>query len=1082
MKQNDQVKKYHIRPLNYYVLRAPLLPFDSLLKNAFADSDAMFTKASIKTLLENTLIREAIYISSPSLLTALNQWIEHGVDNIKEEEKLKISFFKYLYRMSFRPTPFGLMAGVSVGKFDDQTQIEFSGNQHNQRHTRFDMGFIANFAIQLAKLPEIKPYLKFYPNPTLYQVGDYFRYLEYRLQEKGRTLHLVDLEYSEFIQIVLENAQKGANIEQLANLFVDEETTWEEAAEFIEELIDSQLLLSELEPTVTGEEFLKRLIQILQTIPKQEALTQALEGISQKILAIDNQPLGGDINRYHQVQNAIEALAKTTTQQKVNAGELFQVDMQKAVVQNTLHPLVAKEISEAVEWLFLIKGATPNLDLESFKNDFRQKYEGQAVPLLKALDNEVGLGYPLKHQDSADFTPLVDDLVLIKNGRASNSSLELSSWTHYLERKYYEALHQGKANLDLPKADLEKLFTRPDDLRLAPTFVFLGNLLAASPEAVDQGAFQVAATSAGGASVGKMLGRFCHKGETLTDLLKDTFKQEQAAYPDAIFAEVVHLPMARIGNVLQRAVLRDYEIPIMATSAVDEAHTIALSDLWLKMNGDRLVLFSKKLGKEVIPRLSSAHNYEMKSVPAYYFLCDIQTQSTNGASWNWLHLENADWLPRVTLGKTILSKARWKIKAEDLKVVRAADDAHKVAKMQVLKEKLSLPSQVVAMFGDNKLPLDLSQLWSIKILLNLYKPSQSAVLEECLFDEQNLLATGPEGKFTNELIVPLHYTTDANPASTALPPLFTSTDQPTTREFALGSEWFYIKIYCGAKIADHIITQVIKPVADQLLHEGIIEEWFFLRYVDPKNHLRVRFKGKGMFYAQVISLLHEALTPYVTTGLVSTFQTDTYVREIERYGAETIELAEELFFYDSQTIAHILNLYEGEEIEEFRWLLALRGVDTMLTDFGLDLNQRCSLVEGMKDSFAQDFSFTDKAAKKQLSQKYREARPKIEDVLVANYDKAHPLATAFDCFNQRSQQWKNTIEAIVTKCKSTGDQNKVNTMIPSYVHMMINRLLRSKPRIHELVLYDFLFQHYRSTIARTKSKKKQQEKTTLQSS
>ena len=1073
MKQPNQPKKYRLQPLEYYVLRTPLLAFDAL-----PDSGTL----SIETLWQNPIIREAIYLSSPSLHDALIQWITNGVESPKEEEKLKISFLKYLYRMSFRATPFGLMAGVSIGKFEPKTQIEFAQNHQNQRHTRLDMGLIGNFALQLAKTPEIKPHLKFLPNPTLYQVGDYLRYLEYRLQEKGRTLHLVDVEHSEFIQLVLQHAQKGAKMDVLAKLLVDEETTLEEACEFIEALIDSQLLLSELEPSVTGEEFLGKLIKILQTIPGQQVLTESLAQVFQQMQTIDGQLLGIDVEHYQQIQQTMVSLVgKTQNTAQVKAGELFQVDMQQTAIHNTLHPKVAEEIAEAVEWLMLIRGASPNLDLESFKVDFRQKYEQQAVPLLQALDNEEGLGYPLKHQDSADFTPLVDDLVLVKNGKSSNTALELSNWTHYIERKYYEALHQGQTNLELSKAELASLFTRPEDIRLAPTFCFLGNLLATSPEAVDRGDFQVAVTSAGGASVGKMLGRFCYEGEPLTDLLKQTFEKEQAAYPEAIFAEIVHLPMARVGNVLQRAVLRDYEIPIMATPAVDDAHTIALDDLWLKMHEDRLILFSKKLGKEVIPRLSSAHNYEMKSVPVYYFLCDLQTQFANGVTWSWLHLDGADWLPRVTLGKAILSKARWKVKAEDLKPIREAADDQKVAKMQALRERLNIPTQITTVFRDNKLPLDLSQLWPIKVLLSVYKPSQNAFLEELLFSEQNLLTQGPEGKggYTNELVVPFHYTTEAHQGSQPL--VFDLNDDPITREFALGSEWFYIKIYCGAKIADQMLTQVIKPVADQLLSEQVIEEWFFLRYIDPKSHLRVRFKGRGMFYAQVIALLHQALEPYVTTGLVSNFHTDTYVREVERYGAATMELSEKLFCYDSQATAQILTLFEGEEIEEYRWLLALRGADAMMADFGLDLRQRCQLIENMKDNFARDFNFTDKSAKKQLSHKYREARSKIENVMVAAYDNSHPLAMAFDCLNQRSRNWKETIRAVQLKCQSQEDQDRLNTLISSYIHMMVNRLLRSKQRIHEVVLYDFLFQHYRSTIARTKNKKTNQGETVLES-
>jgi len=52
----------------------------------------------------------------------------------------------------------------------------------------------------------------------------------------------------------------------------------------------------------------------------------------------------------------------------------------------------------------------------------------------------------------------------------------------------------------------------------------------------------------------------------------------------------------------------------------------------------------------------------------------------------------------------------------------------------------------------------------------------------------------------------------------------------------------------------------------------------------------------------------------------------------------------------------------------------------------------------------------------------------------------------------------------------------------SYSHMMVNRLFKSKQRLHEMVLYDFLHRYYKSEIARQKyaginrEKKKKKEK------
>ncbi|MEF9476554.1 thiopeptide-type bacteriocin biosynthesis protein [Chryseobacterium sp. 1B4] len=57
-----------------------------------------------------------------------------------------------------------------------------------------------------------------------------------------------------------------------------------------------------------------------------------------------------------------------------------------------------------------------------------------------------------------------------------------------------------------------------------------------------------------------------------------------------------------------------------------------------------------------------------------------------------------------------------------------------------------------------------------------------------------------------------------------------------------GGNWIYYKLYMGTKSADEILEDKIKPLADQLIEENVIDQWFFIRYNDPKYHLRIRFK------------------------------------------------------------------------------------------------------------------------------------------------------------------------------------------------------------------------------------------------
>ena len=167
-----------------------------------------------------------------------------------------------------------------------------------------------------------------------------------------------------------------------------------------------------------------------------------------------------------------------------------------------------------------------------------------------------------------------------------------------------------------------------------------------------------------------MLGRFCHADEMLDQYVRRHLRAEEDRQPEAIFAEIVHLPEGRVGNVLARPVLRDYEIPYLGCSGAEPERQIPITDLLVSVQGDRIRLRSARLGREVIPRLTNAHNYAWGSLGVYRFLCLLQHQGTvAGLGWNWGVLSGAPFLPRVTTGRLVLSLARWLVSQEELKAL-----------------------------------------------------------------------------------------------------------------------------------------------------------------------------------------------------------------------------------------------------------------------------------------------------------------------------------------------------------------------------------------------------------------------------
>jgi thiopeptide-type bacteriocin biosynthesis protein len=131
----------------------------------------------------------------------------------------------------------------------------------------------------------------------------------------------------------------------------------------------------------------------------------------------------------------------------------------------------------------------------------------------------------------------------------------------------------------------------------------------------------------------------------------------------------------------------------------------------------------------------------------------------------------------------------------------------------------------------------------------------------------------------------------------------------------VGDKWVYYKIYCGVNTADIILTSIIKPFTEQLLVNKYIDKWFFIRYSDPEPHLRVRFLIKDLQNIGLILIkFHKTIVPFIKAKQIWNVQLDTYKRETERYGANTIELAESFFFYDSKEVVNIIKNSENDEI------------------------------------------------------------------------------------------------------------------------------------------------------------------------
>ncbi len=284
------------------------------------------------------------------------------------------------------------------------------------------------------------------------------------------------------------------------------------------------------------------------------------------------------------------------------------------------------------------------------------------------------------------------------------------------------------------------------------------------------------------------------------------------------------------------------------------------------------------------------------------------------------------------------------------------------------------------------------------------------------------------------------------------------------RRFILGEEWLYYKIYTGPKTADYMMAHLLYPCLMNLVNSKLIDRWFFIRYSDPKYHIRLRLHLTDLNkIGEVINELQKTLKNSLENNLIWRLQTDTYNRELERYGNKTIELSEDVFFHDSKMISRFIIIHEQQTIERDRWLFAIKAIDQMLSDIGFQLSKKNDLMDSLQTNFGREFGMN-KALKVQLDKKFRLERPYINKIMTGEKEYSY----LFKLIRDKTHDTKEIFSDIGDRYKNDKLEVPFDHLISSYIHMLCNRLFRTKQRLQEFVVYYFLHKYYKSEIAKNK--------------
>ncbi|WP_156914493.1 lantibiotic dehydratase [Cupriavidus sp. amp6] len=1043
--------KKELADTGFFLMRSPALPWEVLLDwcaDLSGPAGAALLRARLREIVARPQVREAIELASPGFSRRMAAWL-NGCEN-KDALAVERVAVRYLQRLASRATPFGLFAGWASGPIGDVTRLAVAPLADHRRHIRLDAGYLQEVARSLARDACIRRHLHYRAEQTLYQAGDRLRYHEMRLGDPHPTYHLVEVKDSHYLRWVLaaaageEDATLNAIVEQLTVALPDLDES--DALAFLDELIEAGLLRPVLPPFATGPEPGRATGAWLRDLAASHSSPSILSTI---FAASDQTACPGE---YPEAESKalLQALAESDC-----SGHKFYVDLEKPAASLSLSQHMANEIASGAELLCKLAAQREPDVLDEFARRFESRFGQREVPLLQALDEEDGIGFEAESYIGASPSSLLEGL---PSTREPPKRVWHGRDQHLLQLLAQALMHQS-TQVELDHADIEALVG--DKPWVAPHGCAAIVSIAASdaPATARRRDYQIYLQKVIGGSSATLLGRFCHASRKLTTLVRGALRLEEACDPDAIHAEIAYLPPGKAANVVCRPILRAYEISLHASSGASRSQQIAVSDLLVSVREGKVVLRSAAMERRVVPHLGCAHAHQRGGPLLYRFLASLAAGGHAAESkFSWGALSSAPFLPRLVFGRFVLSLARWQFSGKELAAIHLLSEHDRMTAIEALRAAHRLPRLVWFLENDKTLLVDFDNALSVDSFLATARRRTSVAVSEVFPLPDQLLATGEEGSFHHELVVPLVR------ARRVRETLRAARAMPSGQDSRPGEDWLYLRLYAGPATLDRFLTEFVGPLAAALRAEGVIDTWFFIRYADPDCHLRWRLHGEAsLLWQQVVPRVFSALAPWRNS--LYRYTVDTYVPEVARYGGfQAMELAHAIFESDSVAAISIITRHRVDN--ESRWRAALLGMHTLLDDFGLDMDERRRVMATCRSLLLKGRAH--QQALFALAAKYRELRGVVESLLST---KTRDHCEADLAIRTRSASIAPTINRLVALEADGLLGCSRAALVQSYLHMWANRIFRDCANSFELVLYDLLARHYASEMARRQSSK-----------
>lgn len=864
------------------------------------EAEIRYTSEEVINVCKDKSFREKIEIASPALVSMMDFYLQQA-DQLgkKKKDDFLTSVMKYYVRSKKRATPFGLFAGVGIGQFDKEERLD-NRRMSFQKRVNIDTEWLFEYIFGIEQ--KHGKQLSFKLNNACYRNGNRV-VLMYSTQKDIDEISVRFTKVFELVESICHTYKSYGEIYQkLRTSYADVE---EEVIEgYLAELIQKQILISDLRPPFTNENSLEYLKEHCSIAGISQA-ADVIDKLQRLCREYENTIIGEGIEKYREMIAFMESVHKSK--------HYLQVD---TVIQGC-EVRFSNSLKKSAEHLaaFLVtmssKSQKEYAHLEQYRNTFLEKYGFEReVPILEMLDTAIGIGAPKGYlfPQNDFYEETVQDTNIPTDVR------------NYFMSKYEEALrHKTAIQLDMESIQkalhLEEVANAPLSFEL----YFLVKELNGEKK-LHLG------VNGGSLGAGKTFGRFsAESGELRNTLLELNIKEQQMRSENVETCEISYLPAdLRSGNVARCLTGREKCLTAY-TNTQQQEEEIRLEDILIGATQTQFYAKNAKTGNYIVFGSNNMYNI-MLQPNAFRFLLEIANDGKiKWYDYPWKYAYCAcRHIPQIEFEGIVISNEQWFLNRTNLELEPKQKGFEEFKKaFLAYMDKEEIPHKIYLTEEDNRIPLNLDSDLAVHILYDEYKKKGdgSIILER--IEEGNPLRYENGEMRATEIVIPffrkqkdIFYSSNTH-------------DESITRKQHIVfpyENWLYMKLYCRNDREEELIALQLKDFGSTLKKDFGIEH-FFMRYLDPKPHIRLRFYADPQILLQATPIILNWTRELEQQRIIGDLNISVYEKEIERYGGiELIELAEKLFRMDSVIVEEILYRKRLKQIDMQETEIAIASI------------------------------------------------------------------------------------------------------------------------------------------------------------